>query len=259
MNTAPRRPVLQVRDVQLGVGRPKVIIPLTDANEPGLVAAAKRVAASRADMVEWRVDRFAARDDHRIVTAMAARLREIIGNRPLLFTARTKHEGGDWHPTSDAYRDLIADVCASGTIDLVDVQYVNPAAKRCIEAARASGVPVVASHHDFTGTPGAAQIADRLDAMASLGADVAKLAVKPHTPADVAALLAATAKCVESSRVPLITMSTGPLGAITRLSGQVFGSCATFATLGDAGSPPGQLPLEDVLTALDLIGRDLKS
>ena len=41
------------------------------------------------------------------------------------------------------------------------------------------------------------------------------------------------------------------------LAGQVFGSCATFATLGDAGSAPGQLPLDDVLSALDLIGRDL--
>ncbi len=60
-----------------------------------------------------------------------------------------------------------------------------------------------------------------------------------------------------TSRVPLITMSMGPLGAVSRLAGQVFGSCATFATLGDAGSAPGQLPLDDVLSALDLIGRDL--
>lgn len=234
-----------------------MIIPLTDAYEAGLVRAAQRVATSRADMVEWRVDRFEHRDDHRRVTAMAARIREIIGNRPLLFTPRTKHEGSDWNPAGDGYRDLIADTCASGHIDLVDVQYLNPAAKRCIEAARASRVPVVASNHDFSGTPRAAEIADRLDAMASLGADVAKIAVMPHNPADVAALLAATASAAETSKVPLITMSMGPLGAVSRLSGQVFGSCATFATLGDTGSAPGQLPLDDVLVALDLIGRDL--
>lgn len=257
MSAGTKRPVLQVRGVQLGVGRPKVIIPLTDAHEAGLVGAAKRVAASRADLVEWRVDRFGRRDDPQKVTAMAARIHEIIGERPLLFTPRTKHEGSDWNPAGEGYRDLIADVCASGAIDLVDVQYLNPAAKRCIEAAHASKVPVVASNHDFTGTPSAAEIADRLDAMASLGADVAKIAVMPHTPADVAALLAATAISSEASRVPLITMSMGPLGAVSRLAGQVFGSCATFATLGDAGSAPGQLPLDDVLVALDLIGRDL--
>lgn len=252
-----KRPVLQVRGVQLGVGRPKVIIPLIDAHEAGLVGAAKRVAASRADMVEWRVDRYAHRDDHQKVAAMAQRIREIIRNRPLLFTPRTKHEGSNWNPAGEGYRDLIADTCASGTIDLVDVQYLNPAARRCIEAAKASGVPVVASNHDFAGTPSSAEISDRLEAMASLGADIAKIAVMPHSAADVAALLAATARCAETSKVPLITMSMGPLGAISRLAGQVFGSCATFATLGDTGSAPGQLPLDDVLIALDLIGRDL--
>ena len=110
---------------------------------------------------------------------------------------------------------------------------------------------------DFVGTPSVQEIRDRLNAMASMGADVAKIAVMPRSPQDVAALLAATAECAETSRVPLIMMSMGPLGAVSRLAGQVFGSCATFATLGDAGSAPGQLPLDDVLSALDLIGRDL--
>lgn len=243
--------------MQLGVGRPKVIIPLTDAHEPALIASAKRVAASRADMVEWRVDRYEHLANQQRVNQMAARLREIIGSRPLIFTARTKHEGSGWHPSSDEYRDLIADSCASGAIDLVDIQYLNPAAKRCFEAARANKVPIVASSHDFSGTPGVPELTDRLNAMAALGADVCKIAVMPRNAVDVAALLAATAKCAATTRVPLITMSMGPLGAISRLAGQVFGSCATFATLGDAGSAPGQLPLDDVLVALDLIGRDL--
>lgn len=257
MSSTPNRPVLQVRGVQLGAGRPKVIIPLTDAHEGGLIASAKRVSESAADMVEWRVDRYERRDDHAQVAATAGRIRELIGERPLLFTARTKHEGSDWHPSSDGYRDLIADVCASGAIDMVDVQYLNPAAKRCFEAARAAKVLVVASTHDYSGTPSPQIIADRLEAMASTGADVCKLAVMPHSPLDVAALLTATATRAEVSKVPLITMAMGPLGVVSRLAGQVFGSCATFATLGDAGSAPGQLPLDEVLDALDLLGREL--
>lgn len=257
MSALRQQPVLQVRGVTLGAGRPKVIIPLTDAHDAGLVAAAKRVAASPADMVEWRVDRYAGRDDHAQVTAMAARIHEIIGERPLLFTPRTKHEGSDWNPSSEGYRDVIADACASGSIDLVDVQYLNPAAKRCFEAARAHKVPIVASNHDFAGTPSATAITDRLDAMASLGANVVKIAVMPRHPGDVAALLAATAAAAQASRVPLITMAMGPLGVVSRLAGQVFGSCATFATLGGEGSAPGQLPLADVLTVMEILGRDL--
>lgn len=234
-----------------------MIVPLTDAHESSLIASSRRIAASRTEMVEWRVDRYSARDDHSKVISMAERIHEIIGERPLLFTPRTKHEGSDWNPPGDSYRDIIADVCASGTIDMVDVQYLNPAAKRCFEAARSHRVPVIASNHDFTGTPSATEIADRLNAMASLGADVAKIAVMPRKPADVAALLEATAVATQTSKVPLITMSMGPLGVVSRLAGQVFGSCATFATLGGEGSAPGQLPLDEVLAVMDLLGRDL--
>ena len=257
MSAVASRPVLTIRGVELGVGRPKVIVPLTDAHDSSLIASAKRIAASRTDMVEWRVDRYAARDDHTKVVAMAARIHEIIGERPLLFTPRTKHEGSDWNPPGDSYRDIIADACASGTVDMVDVQYLNPAVKRCFEAARAHRVPIIASNHDFNGTPSATAIADGLDAMASLGADIAKMAVMPRKPADVAALLEATAVAAQTIRVPLITMSMGPLGMISRLAGQVFGSCATFATLGGEGSAPGQLPLDEVLAVMDLLGRDL--
>lgn len=252
-----QRATCVVRGVQFGRGRPKIIVPLTDAHEAGLVAAARRAADSAADLVEWRADRFAGRDDTGKVVAMIGRLRELVGERPLIFTVRTKHEGGDWDPLRDHYRDLIADSCASGMIDLVDIQYLNPAAKRCLAAARAHRVPVLASNHDFSGTPAAAEIATRLEAMASFGADICKIAVMPRDAVDVANLLLATATRVRTSRVPLITMAMGPLGAVTRLAGQVFGSCATYGTLGDAGSAPGQQPLPEVLAGLELIGREL--
>ena len=77
MSAAANRPVLTIRGVELGVGRPKVIVPLTDAHDSSLIASAKRIAASRTDMVEWRVDRYASRDDHTKVVAMAARIHEI--------------------------------------------------------------------------------------------------------------------------------------------------------------------------------------
>jgi 3-dehydroquinate dehydratase-1 len=40
-------------------------------------------------------------------------------------------------------------------------------------------------------------------------------------------------------------MSMGPLGAITRMVGGVFGSSLSFA-VGAASSVPGQLPIEDL-------------
>ena len=85
-----------------------------------------------------------------------------------------------------------------------------------------------------------------LTGMADTGADIAKLAVMPHTAADAARLLEATA-CAMAARpgTPLITMSMGPLGAVTRFCGGAFGSCATFGvTSGTAASAPGQPPAD---------------
>ena len=84
--------------------------------------------------------------------------------------------------------------------------------------------------------------------MADAGADIAKLAVMPHTAADAARLLQATADAAAlRPEQVLITMSMGALGAVTRFCGGAFGSCATFGvTSGTTASAPGQ-PAADVL------------
>ena len=49
----------------------------------------------------------------------------------------------------------------------------------------------------------------------------------------------------EFAKVPLITMSMGALGMVSRVSGQVFGSAATFGSAGTA-SAPGQVPVVEL-------------
>ena len=49
---------------------------------------------------------------------------------------------------------------------------------------------------------------------------------------------------------PVITMSMGALGAVSRLSGEAFGSAMTFANPGTA-SAPGQVGLDVVNAVLD--------
>ena len=49
-------------------------------------------------------------------------------------------------------------------------------------------------------------------------------------------------------------MAMGDLGKVTRISGEVFGSCLTFGTVGDA-SAPGQIEstnLKGILKTLKL-------
>ena len=54
------------------------------------------------------------------------------------------------------------------------------------------------------------------------------------------------------AEVPVVTMSMGKMGAISRISGQVFGSAITFASFAEA-SAPGQIPVDKMDEALTLI------
>ena len=85
------------------------------------------------------------------------------------------------------------------------------------------------------------------------GADLPKVAVMPQSRTDVLELLAATAEMADQHpETPVITMSMGALGAVSRLAGEAFGSAMTFANPGQA-SAPGQVPLEVVNQVLDAL------
>ena len=66
-------------------------------------------------------------------------------------------------------------------------------------------------------------------------------------------LLAATLEMYEQyADRPIITMSMSKLGIISRLSGEVFGSAATFGALKKA-SAPGQIDIKELRSVLTTI------
>ena len=122
-----------------------------------------------------------------------------------------------------------------------------------IEEAHTAGAAVVCSSHDFHKTPPRAELVSRMVAMQQAGADLPKLAVMPQSRTDVLELLAATAEMADRHpETPIITMSMGALGAVSRLSGEALGSAMTFANPGQA-SAPGQISLEVVNEVLDAL------
>ena len=54
---------------------------------------------------------------------------------------------------------------------------------------------------------------------------------------------------------PMITMSMKKMGLISRIAGEITGSCMTFGTAGEA-SAPGQIDAEQLKQVLDLLHRD---
>lgn len=93
--------------------------------------------------------------------------------------------------------------------------------------------------------------------MEKTGADAVKIAVMPRELRDVLTLLDATLTAQSTVSVPVISMSMGGFGSLSRLFGWVFGSSVSFA-VGEALSAPGQVPIEQLNAVVDVVHRCLK-
>ena len=120
------------------------------------------------------------------------------------------------------------------------------------ERSRAAGVQLVMSFHDFRATPPLTDLQEKFALAEQLGGDIAKVAVMPRDVEDVLTLLSATLQASRTLSIPVISMSMGGAGAVTRLAGGLFGSALSFA-VGQQASAPGQWPIEELETALALL------
>jgi len=246
---------VKVKDVIFGDGIPKICVPIVAATKSAIIEEAKSFKDIHVDVVEWRVDWFEEVEHSAQVLGVLEDLVTALDGIPLLFTFRTKKEGGNREISLEKYRQLNRDIAASGLIDLIDVEIFcgDDIVRDLIAAAHANGIKVVGSNHDFHKTPAKDDIIYRLRKMQDMGADIPKIALMPQCALDVLTLLEATTIMKEQyADRPIITMSMAGMGVISRLAGEIFGSCLTFGAAQKA-SAPGQIDVNDLYNTLNLI------
>lgn len=246
---------IDINGVKIGEGIPKICVPIVARTKEEIILAANELKYAPKDIVELRADFYDDIFDSQKVISVLKELKEILGDTPILFTFRTSNEGGEKSIDKEAYMKLNEEIIASKLVELVDVEFFmgKDILADLIDKAHSNNVKVIASNHDFKGTPSKDTILSRLREMQELGADIPKIAVMPNCPKDVLTLLEATSEMKENySTTPFITMSMGKDGVITRLSGEVFGSCITFGAVNKT-SAPGQINAIDLSKILSLI------
>ncbi|MGN0241446.1 MAG: type I 3-dehydroquinate dehydratase, partial [Candidatus Weimeria sp.] len=185
------------------------------------------------------------------------KIRSAADDTPLLCTIRTDLEGGNFPVKSADYKDTLRRVADSGCADLIDIEYDTLGDDRGFtDEIKNLGVKTVLSHHDFSCTPDTGTMYDYLVSMKDAGADIVKLAVMPEDSSDVLRLLQVTDDFHRNfPEVPLITMSMGSIGTISRLCGATFGSCVTFGADREA-SAPGQINFEELKEIIRILSED---
>ena len=246
---------IKVRDIEIGAGAPKIIVPIVGVTKDDIIAEAKTFDSIPVDMVEWRVDWFENVFEFDKVEEVLKELRDALGNIPILMTFRTSKEGGEKAIEPEAYARLNVKAAQTGYVDFVDVEIFtgDEIVKKIIDGVHAAGARVIASNHDFFKTPAQSDIVYRLRKMQDMGADIPKIAVMPQNMEDVLKLLSVTNEFKEENPdTPVITMSMGKMGMISRLCGESFGAAVTFAAHKKA-SAPGQMEMHEVADILERI------
>lgn len=250
---------VKIRDTEIGSGMPKICVPIVGKSRTEILDAAGQIAASGAEIIEWRADWYDQVFSFSAVKETACLLRKALNNLPLLFTFRTAKEGGEKRISLEDYMALNKTVTETGCIDLLDVEAFTgkETVTELIRSAHACGVKVIASSHDFHQTPTKEELLARFKKMQATDADLLKIAVMPQNAADVLVLLSATEEMFRKyADRPIITMSMSGTGVISRLCGEVFGSALTFGAMGKA-SAPGQMDVQDLKTILSLLHKSL--
>ena len=243
-----------VRGVVIGGPRPLICLPLVGDTKAKVLSEAGELVALQPDLLEWRIDAYEKVEDIKDCIAVVKELRHAIGDIPLIFTCRIALEGGLKELPPQHRLKLYLAAIQSGDVDIVDIELCNDEefVTTIRQEAKRNNVTLILSYHNFKHTPSESFIYSKLVEAQLAGADISKLAVMPENYADVLTLLSATNRARnEAVQIPIVTMSMGPKGAVSRVAGGLFGSDITFAA-GVQTSAPGQIPIKELQASMAL-------
>ena len=236
-------PVALATQTQPAATAVKTIVPITAKTKEQALAQAQVIAnTADADLAEFRIDLLSFANDTKQVIALGHELKKILGNKPMIATIRTKNEGGQLEISDADYGKTYQAYLKNPFMDWLDVEMFRDqkVVSEIVQKAHQKKVLVVMSNHDFQKTPSQDEIEKRLLKQDQMGADVLKIAVMPKTKQDVFTLMNATLKVSQQTTKPLLTMSMGQLGTISRVATANMGGSYSFGMIGEA-SAPGQI------------------
>jgi len=200
-------------------------------------------AEQLAGILEIRLDMMESFELEKIVAA---------ASRPLLFTYRSRKEGGRGladYGTRVRYLLRAADVGA----DFLDVEFSMPLEFRKNLFQRRNTCQLIVSTHILNGTPPQKKLERTLRKMAATGADIVKIVTLARAPEDNLRVLDLISSA-QNLGIKIIAFCMGPMGRISRIASSLMGGYLTFASLeiGEE-SASGQIPIMEMKKILDMI------
>ena len=206
-----------------------------------LAGAAKEDGAQ---VLEVRVDLFREVDLPSLKDRLKQLRRQV--ELPIIATVRRKDEGGGRRYSERQRLHILRSLMPP--VDAVDIEFRSRTIiGEVVTEAKLQDRLVLISYHNLEETPPDATLEDIALRAKDMGADLVKIAAHANSRRDVARLLSFTYRC---PHIPLVTISMGRMGSISRVAAPMFGSRLSYARV-ESESAPGQLDVRSLKGELE--------
>lgn len=210
-----------------------------------MLEGVKQAREAGAGCVELRIDRLASASD----VADLIRLVEV----PHIVACRTPEFGG-FFAGSEVERIERLEAASHAGAAAVDIEFFTEATlrDRLICTARADRTPVLIGYENMKQTPPMEVLVQGVRAVAELGPDLVKLAVRATCQGDLLTVLRMVMEMREILDVPFAAIALGSPGAASRPLACALGSSFTYCAV-ESGVVPGQLTVAETRRVLETV------
>ncbi len=252
MKVLCKKPIT-IRGKELGGKEIFICVPMISHTKEEIKVDAKVLASLAPDIIEWCCDYYQPIENVGEIQETLREISSIIGDIPLLVRLRHVDEGGFQFIPQDLRLKIIEAILETSSIDIMDVEISNDPdfIQKVRDLTTQHKTHLMLSYHNFKETPSEEFLVDKICEANRLGADIPKIAVMPHNYGDVLKVLNSTYRARKTLiETPLVTVSMGDMGQVSRAYGGLFGSDLTFA-VGKESSAVGQISLAQLRALLE--------
>lgn len=200
-----------------------------------------------ADIIEWRADFLPLED----ILKVAPVIFEAFAGFEIIFSLRTKGQGGHLDISPEDYIALLKEIQALYQPDYIDFDYYP---HQAVFDQMLDFPNLILSYYNFEQVPD--NIIEIYSELTALAPRVVKIAVMPKSQQEVLDLMNFTRgfKTLNPEQ-DYVALAMGGWGQVTRIFGDLFGSSWSVVKT-DVALAPGQLTLAESLQIFDILERN---
>jgi len=214
--------------------------------ESGIDSMVKIANSIDSDIIELRLD-------HLSEFSGLEKLRGIRTEK--IVTCMPSWEGGNFKGQERERFEILNKAIEFAEFVTIELRTEKKYRDELIKNAKEIGVKVIIAYHNFDSTPERKEIIKILNRERDSKADIAKVAFMASNYKDVLNLMQVLVDNYEKFEIPIIALSMGRFGRISRILVPLLGSYLTFASVEKGReSAEGQLTVEELRKILKILG-----